>query len=237
MEKIEWSNRISSHERKPFLLFIRGDEIISFAGSSIPGVVEVYDTNCIKNRELSHTIYHLKLANDIRHIAGLNGWKTGGFIEGLGYALNCTTPYTWADTAKALGISIPSAMKFLRIWQPETAKKLDGVEQALMELHEVSTQETYFIIVAIVTVSFGAPSYQAIREGYWRSPKSIPGFEAQIRLIDQNGGWIKENIEVIGISGKVLAVEYDFGMNGGYYAVSIAVVSWKGGIPVFPIRP
>lgn len=235
MKEFQWSDKTCSDERKSFLLFIKGDEIISFAGGTIPGVVEMRDTSY--NRMLSCTVYRLRLANDIRAIAGMNGWKTSGFVEGLGYALKRTIPYTWADVAKALGVSIPSTMRFLRSLQPKEAKNLDEIGQALAELEKVSKEETYFTIVAIVTFSFGSPSYQAIRDGYWGSHKSIPGFEAQIHLIDPNSGWVKGNIEIIGISGAVLSVQHNPGMNGGFYTVSIAVISWTGGIPIFPNLP
>jgi len=38
----------------------------------------------------------------------------------------------------------------------------------------------------IVTVSFGSPSNRSIREGYWESPKGIPGYTAEIRLKDSS---------------------------------------------------
>jgi len=221
MENITWSDGIGSRSRSPFLLFVRGDEIISFGGSDIPGVVVVRGTDYTKNGKWSHTTYRLQLADGIRHIAGRDGWETGRFAEGLASAAGCKTPDTWADTAKALGVSVPSAMEFLRSWRPKAAEKLDEVEQALAKLEEVSEQETDSVIV---TVSFGSPTNRDIREGYWESPKGIPDYNAEIRLKDRSQGWNEGNIEVVGISGTVLSVKHSSGMHGGYYGVSVAVI-------------
>jgi len=221
MENITWSDGIGSRSRSPFILFVRGDEIISFGGSDIPGVVVVRGTDYTRNGKWSHTTYRLQLANGIRHIAGRDGWDSGRFAEGLASAAGCKTPDTWADTAKALGVSVPSAMDFLRSWRPKAAEKLDEVEQALAKLEEVSEQETDSVIV---TVSFGSPSNRAIREGYWESPKAITGYAAEIRLLDPSKGWTEGNIAVVGISGTVLSVKHSSGMHGGYYGVSVAVI-------------
>jgi len=218
--------------RNPFLIFVCGDEVIAFGGSDIPGVVVVRGTDYKKNGKWSHTTYRLQLADGIRHIAGMNGWETGRFVEGLASAVGCATLDTWADTAKALGVSVPSAMEFLRSWRPKAAAKLDEVEQALANLEEASEQqETDSVIVA---VSFGSPSNRAIREGYWESPKGIPGYNAEIRLKDREQGWNEGNIEVVGISGTILSVKHSSGMHGGYYAVSVAVIPGrKTEIPPF----
>lgn len=211
MQNIEWSNRIGSRECRPFLLLIKGDEVIPFAGSNIPGVVVVRGTDYTKQGKWSHTTYRLQVVDGVRHIAGRDGWETGRFVEGLGSAVGCATPDTWADTAKALGVSVPSAMEFLRSWRPKAAEKLDEVEQALVKLEEVSEQERE-TDCAIATVSFGSPSNRAIREGYWESPKDIPGYKAEIRLKDSGKGWTESNISVVGIFGTVLSVKHSAGM-------------------------
>ena len=221
MTNIEWSDGIGSRGRSPFLLFIRGDEIIPFAGSDISGVVVVRGTDYTKQGKWSHTTYRLQVADGVRHIAGRSGWETGRFVEGLGSAVGCATPDTWADTAKALGVSVPSAMEFLRSSRPKAAEKLDEVEQSLAKLEEVSEQETDSVIT---TVSFGSPTNAAIRGGYWESPKSIPGYTAEIRKIDPSNSWTEGNIAVVGISGTVLSVKHSSGMHGGYYAISVAVI-------------
>ena len=221
MTNIEYSDGIGSRGRNPFLLFVRGDEVIVFRGQDIAGVVVVRGTDYTKNGKWSHTTYRLQLADGIQHIAGRSGWETGRFVEGLASAVGCATPDTWADTAKALGVSVPSAMEFLRSWRPKAAEELDKVEESLAKLEEVSEQETDSVIV---TVSFGSPTNRAIRDGYWESPKTIPGYAAEIRLTDPSNGWSEGNISVVGISGTVLSVKHSSGMHGGYYAVSVAVI-------------
>lgn len=222
MKSIKWSNQIGSRDRSAWLLFVRGDEIIPFGGQDIPGVVVVRGTDYEKSGKWSHTTFRLQLADGIREIAGRDGWETGRFVEGLGSAVGHATPDTWADTAKALGVSVPSAMEFLRSWRPKAAAKLDEVEQALANLEEASAQQETDSV--IVTVSFGSPSNRAIREGYWESPKGISGYNAEIRLKDREQGWNEGNIEVVGISGTILSVKHSAGMHGGYYAVSVAVI-------------
>ncbi len=221
MENLKWNDGLGNRMRRPFLLLIRGDEIIPFNKKTIPGVVVVRGTDAKKAGKWSRTIFRLRLADGIRHIAGFDGWETARFVEGLGSAVGCSTPDTWAETANALGVSVPSAMKFLRSWRPKAAEELDEVEQSLIELEEVAEQGTDS---EIVTVSFGSPTNRAIRDGYWESPKAIPEYEAEIRLADPSGGWTEGNIEVVGISGTVLSVEHSSGMHGGYYAVSVAVI-------------
>jgi hypothetical protein len=221
MEEITWSDGLGSRSRSPFLLLIKGDEIVAFEGKDMPGIIVVKGSDYSKNGKWSHSTYRLQLAKGVRTIAGMSGWETGRFVEGLGRAVNCSTPDTWADTAGALGVSVLSTMEFLRSWRPKAAEKLDEVERSLATLEELSAQETDS---EMVTVSFGSPNNQAISDGYWESPKVIPGHEAEIRLIDSDKGWAEGNIEVVGISGTVLSVTHSPGMHGGYYAVSVAII-------------
>jgi hypothetical protein len=202
-------------------LFVRGDEVIPFSNKTIVGVAVVRGTDYFRNGKWSYTTFRLQLADGIRHIAGRDGWETARFTEGLASALRCKTPDTWQDVANALGVSVPSAMEFLRSWNPQEAATLDEVEQSLILLEEVSEQQTDS---EIVTVSFGSPNNRAIREGYWESPKAVPGYNAEIRLCDTSKGWVESNINVVGISGTVLSVKHSAGMHGGYYAVSVALI-------------
>jgi len=219
--QIKWSDGLGSRSRSPFLLLIKGDEVFAFKGEDIKGLVVVLGHDYEKNGKWSHTTYRLQLAAGIRSVPGMSGWETGRFVEGLARAVGCKTPDTWTEVAKALDVSVPSAMKFLRVWRPKAAETLDEVETALINLEEASGQETDF---ETVVVSFGSPNNRAISDGYWEKPKKIPGFEAEIRLKDVSGSWHEGNIEVVGISGKVLSVAHSSGMHGGYYAVSVAVI-------------
>jgi hypothetical protein len=229
MNNITWSDGIGSRGRKSFLLFFKGDEIMSFKGNDIPDVVVIRGTDYKKNGKWSHTTYRLELASNIRYISGREGWETGRFVEGLASAVGCKTPDTWLETANALGVSVPSTMDFLRNWLPKAAERLDQVEESLMKLEEISEQK---IDSVTVTVSFGCPTNRAISEGYWTSPKEIPGYDdAEICLKDSSKGWSEGNIEVIGMQGTVLSVKHARGMHGGYYAVSVAVIPGTNILP------
>jgi hypothetical protein len=117
---------------------VRGDEVIPFSNKTIVGVAVVRGTDYFRNGKWSYTTFRLQLADGIRHIAGRDGWETARFTEGLASALRCKTPDTWQDVANALGVSVPSAMEFLRSWNPQEAATLDEVEQSLILLEEVS---------------------------------------------------------------------------------------------------
>ncbi len=218
---IEYSDQLGSRDRKPFLLFVKGDEIIPFAGKGIEGVVVVRSTKYKQDGRWSYTTYSLELASGIRHIAGRSGWETNRFNEGLASAVGCKSPETWAEMAQALGVSVPSAMEFLRGFRPKTAKRLDEVERELAALEEASEKETDTVIVS---VSFGNPTNRQMRDGFWENPKSIPGYAAEIRLKEPARGWIDGNITVVGIVGTVLSIKYASGHHGGYYAVSVGLV-------------
>jgi hypothetical protein len=132
--QIEWSDKLGPRRRRPFLLFIREGKVIPFEGQDIPGVVAVRGTDYTKQGIWSYTTYRLQIATGVREIAGRDGWGTGRFTEGLGAAVGVPTPDTWADVATALGVSVPSAMEFLRHSRPYAAESLDAVEQSLEAL-------------------------------------------------------------------------------------------------------
>ena len=221
--QIEWSDGLGQRSCRNFLIFIHGDEVIPFRGESIKNVVVVRGTDYTKNGKWSYTTYCLQVADGVRYISGRDGWNTGRFVEGLGDAVGRKTPDTWSQVAEALGVSVPSTMRFLRAWRPRAAEALDETESALEALEE-SEQKNGHDIVNVV-VYFGSPSNREISEGYWEKPKKISEFEpAEIRLKDVALGWIEGNIEVVGISGEVLSVEHSRGRHGGYYSVSVAVI-------------
>lgn len=221
--EFEWSDQMGSRERSAWLLLVQGDDVRRFTGGSIPGVCVVVGNDYRKDGKWSHNTHRLSLAPDVRAIPGHDGWETGRFTEGIGDAVGAETPDTWPQLAECLGVSVPSAMAFLRAWKPQAAEALDQVERELLALEETSEAKSKDDAV-IVTVSFGAPSNRAIRDGFWESPKWIPGFEAEIRLLDPEEGWVEGNIEVVGISGTVLSVEHSSGIHGGYRAVTVAVM-------------
>lgn len=222
MNTITYSDEMRSRRRQPWLLLIKEDEITPFAGDSIPGIAVVAGTDYRKNGKWSHTTFRLQLAPGVRAISGMDGWETGRFTEGLGRAVGVKTPDTWAETAQALGVSVPAAMKFLRSWRSKAANALDETEELLATLDDQAIDAADEPVV--VTVSFGNPSNRQMRAGWWREPKLIYPYAAELRLKNPEKGWGEDNIEIIGMSGKILSVQYSAGMHGGYYAVSVAVV-------------
>jgi hypothetical protein len=139
--QITWSNKIGHRGRRPFLLFIHEGKVRPFMGQHIPGVVVVRGTDFTQDGKWSHTTYRLQTAAGVREISGREGWETGRFTEGLGDAVGVPTPDTWADVATALGVSVASAMEFLRDWRPDSAQSLDAVQRALEALEETSNQQ------------------------------------------------------------------------------------------------
>ena len=221
MEEIKWKDQMGSRSRAAWLLFVKGDQVIPFHGDNIPGVVAVKGHDYEQCGRWSSTTYRLTVADDVRHIAGYSGFETGRFAEGLGAALRRPTPDTWSEVAEALGVSVPSASAFLRSWRPKAADNLDAVDAALEELEE---QEEDTSATIVTTVSFGGPSRRERGDGFWESPKGIPGYDgAEIRLVDPERGWETGNIAVSGVAGTVLDVRRTAGRGGGYCAVTVAV--------------
>ncbi len=136
-----WSNGQGSRGRNAWLLLIKGDSITRFSGKSLPGLVDVRGTSYVKNGKWSHTTFRLELAAGVRAIAGWDGWETGRFIEGLRIAVSGSAPVdTWLDVSVALGVSVPSAMAFLRDWCPKAAEALDLVDAQLNALDAANRQ-------------------------------------------------------------------------------------------------
>lgn len=235
-QEMTWSNGRGSRGRMPWLLFVlQGeDKVLVFEEKNIPGVVAIRGSDYTKNGKWSHDTYRLVVADGVRAISGRSGWETGLFAEGIGDAVGKPTPDTWPAMAECLGVSVPAAMSFLRAWKPGAAQKIDQVEATLAALEEAEEEAAEENDTQIVTVSFGSPSNRGAREGYWEMPKSIPGYEAEIRLIDPAEGWGEKNITVVGIAGTVLSVTHSAGYHGGYYAVRVAIMpGTKSEIPAF----
>lgn len=224
VEPLEWSDRMGPRRRQAWLLLIKDDRVHVFGGKDIPGVCVVIGTDYTQEGKWSHTTYRLVLGKGVRHIAGREGWETARFTEGLGEALGKRTPDTWTQVAELLGVSVPSTMELLRNWRPGAAKKLDEVDAALADLEEAAEETVDDPNAVIVTVSFGGASHRGCREGYWETPKPIPGFQAEIRR-KEGGDWNNpDDVYVVGIEGRVLRAHHVSGMRSGYSVVTVAVV-------------
>lgn len=224
-EEIVWSNEMGSRSRSAWLLLVKGDEIIPFNEEGIPGVAVVKGTDYTKNGKWSHTTYRIVTAPGVRAISGLNGWETGRFVEGLRSAAKAINPIdTWSDVAQALGVSVPNAMTFLRNWRPKAADALDKVDAQLDTLDDEADRAEALQETESVVVSFGSPTRRMRADGFWESPKDIPGHEGEVQLIDPTKGWNKENVRVSGMIGTVLSVTHASGHGDGYVSMTVAVV-------------
>lgn len=222
---VTWSDEMGSRSRRAWLLLVKGEKIVSFTGSNIPGIVVIRGTDYHKNGKWSHTTYRLDLAAGVRAISGRDGWETGKFVEGLRSAVGFGQPIdTWADVANALGVSVPSAMEFLKEWRPKAATTLDEVDAQLSALDEAVDPTAPVVDTETVVVSFGGPTNRAIADGFWKSPKSITGHNGELRLIDVTKEWTKDNIRVARMIGTVLSATHASGYHGGYVSVTVAVV-------------
>lgn len=222
---MSWSNRMGSRGRKAWMLLIKGERIVSFNGQDIPEMVVVRGTDYHKDGKWSHTTFRLELAPNVRAISGMDGWETGRFVEGLRSAVCASAPIdTWADVANALGVSVPSAMSFLKEWRPKAAATLDEVDAQLSTLDEAADKAEAIGDTETVVVSFGSPTRRQRSEGFWENPKGIPGHDGRVELIDTSKDWIKENIRVVGMIGTVLSATHASGHGGGYVSVTVAVV-------------
>ena len=225
MSEISWSDGLGSRSRRPWLLLLKGEQIVPFKGSNIPGFAVIRGSDYRKNGKWSYTTYRLELADGVRAIAGMMGWETGRFVEGLHSAVTSRNPIdTWADVANALGVSVPAAMSCLREWRPKAAAALDAVDEALDALDEAADAAEADADIETVVISFGSPTRRQRAGGFWVNPKPITGHGGQIRLVESERGWIKENIEVAGMIGSVLSVQRANGHGGGYVTVTVAVV-------------
>lgn len=220
-----WSDEMGSRGRGSWLLLIKGEEVVVFKGGDLPGVAVVRGTDYCKNGKWSHTTYRLELAPGVRPIPGKDGWETGRFAEGLRPAVGYRGPIdTWIDLGMALGISVPSAMKFLRAWRPKAAERFDEVDARLSALDDVAEAAEATADTETVVVSFGGPTRAQRAEGFWTNSKPIPGHAGELRLLDPEKGWETANITVSGIAGTVLNAVTAPGHGGGYVSVTVAVV-------------
>lgn len=209
-----WSNKLGHRSRKSWALLVGpGDDVREFAGASIPGVVAVIGYDCTSEGKWSATIYRFELAPGVRFIAGHNGWETGRFTEGLAAATGLSAD-RWADVANALGVSVPTAMAFLRETRPKAAAELDGVEAALAALDEaepVGAEE--------LTISFGSPTKRERAAGFWAWPVVVTVNNKEVGRVTptDNGAWTASG------SVKVLKEVRAAGTGGGYVTLRLAV--------------
>ena len=140
---IEWSDELGSRGRRPWLLLIdhAQDTVTLFRGLTISGLVVVrgfqyHKFQYHKNGKWSHTTYRLTIAAGVEALSGRSGWEQGTFLEGLQAARRCGPIDSWQALATALGVSVPTARRFLVDFRAAEAARLDEVEARLDELPE-----------------------------------------------------------------------------------------------------
>ena len=135
---ILWAEHSPKLSPRRWLLLVQGDEVVLFQGKSMRGFAWIKDMQFrYYYPELVSVTFALQLTDGVRHIAGRDG-QNGSFMEGLASAVGTTVPTTWAEAAKVpttwaevardIGVSVPSAMEFLRAWDSEAAARLDEFE-------------------------------------------------------------------------------------------------------------
>ena len=126
------------------------------------------------HQEREVVAHHLspELANGIRHIADATAGKPAG---------------SWKDSASAVGGKTPghvgghghgSGFRFrarwsLRSWRPKAAEKLMRSSSCWRRSRKSPNRDR----LGRSLPPFGSPTNRAIREGYWESPKGIPGIQ------------------------------------------------------------
>ena len=210
-----WSDKMGSRSRSAWLLLIdKEGHIHHFTGETIPGVVVVIGHDYEKAGKWSHTTFRMELAPGVRAIAGMDGWETGRFVEGLRDAVNYRQPIDrWADVANALGVTLTEARRFLQEWRPKAAAKLDEVEDALASIDEHTGGD-----FEIVVVSFGAPTRRRREAGFWSWPVLVLLDNQEIGRLVPEGSFYVPSGQV-----KLLAMETSSGFGGGYVSMRLAV--------------
>jgi len=218
--KKEWSDEVKSRRRRPWLLLIKAGKITSFSGESIPGLVAVVGSNYVKCGRWSYTDYRLEIADDVRAIAGRQGWNNGTFREGLAGAVGSKQPLDrWSDVATALGVSLPECRRFLKAEFPAEAAELDKIEAALEAVDSASPGG-----VEEISITFGSPIRRLMENGFWEWPVRVLDADGnEVGRVTPGGfavGWSQPTV-----TGNVRLLDsvHEGGHHGGYQSLRLAV--------------
>jgi len=216
----DWSSEVRARHRRPWLLFIKAGKITRFHGESIPGIVAVVGSDWVKCGRWSYTDYRLEISDDVRAIAGGEGWHNGTFREGLAGAVGAKQPLDrWSDISNALGVSLAECRRFLEAEFPREVEELDKIEADLEAVDAASPDGA-----EEVTITFGAPLKRTMEAGFWNWP---------VRVLDADGnevgrvtpgpfghGWYDPTVTG-GI--RLLDSTHEGGHHGGYWSLRLAV--------------
>jgi len=217
--KKEWSSEVRARHRRPWLLLIKDGKVTRFHGESIPGLVAVVGSDWIKCGRWSYTDYRLEIADDVRAIAGGEGWHNGTFREGLAGAVGSKQPLDrWSDVANALGVSLTECRRFLSEEFPREVEELDRIEADLEAVDSASPTGAEEI-----TITFGSPLKRTMEAGFWNWP---------VRVLDADGnevgrvepgpfghGWYEPTV-----TGNIRLLDstHEGGHHGGYWSLRLA---------------
>ncbi len=226
IKKWSWNDGIASRSRRPACLVISSEgDIHRFSGEHIPGVAQILSDEYEQNGKWSNTTYHCVSPAGTEIYFWRQSWDEGLFWPQSSWEEAIATLQEVAPQAKPEAIE-----EIIREHWPKAAEKFDENRRIMEEMSGDGSGKP----PEKVEISFGSPTNRAIRDGFWERPKSIPGYKAEIRLINPDEGWSKDNIDVVGISGKVLSVSHSSGMHGGYYSVLVVVTpGTETEIPLF----
>lgn len=212
VEEILWNNQISSRDRKAYLILVKDGVAHPFKGASIAGVGEVLHTHYYKAGKWSSTDYNILLAPGTVHFHGHLDFDTNRI---------CGRVENWGEVATQFGCTIASIREAIGYFSPKEVEMIDVVEEKIASIDDLA-YELGEEGVKTGNVHFGCPCNRDIANGYWHWPRPIPGGE--IRKIDPERGWCIDNLEIVGVQGRVLDVKHVRGMHGGWYDIRYAIV-------------
>lgn len=212
VEEILWNNQIVSRGRRAYLILVKDGVAHAFKGVSIAGVGEVLHTHHYKAGKWSSTDYNILLAPGTAHFHGHPNFDTNRI---------CGRVENWGEVAAQFGCSVASIREAIGYFSPKEVAMIDAVEEKIAAIddlaYEIGAEE-----IKTGNISFGSPCNRDIAAGYWNWPRPIPGGE--IRKRDPEKGWCVDNLEIVGVKGKVLDVKHVRGMHGGWYDIRYAIV-------------
>lgn len=211
VEEILWNNQIASRERRAYLILVKDGVAHAFKGVSIAGVGEVLHTHHYKAGKWSSTDFNILLAPGATHFHGHLDFDTNRI---------CGRVENWGEVAAQFGCSVTSIREAIEYFSPGEATLIDAVEEKIATIDDAAYEAGGNEMVT-GNISFGCPCNRDIANGYWHWPRAIPGGE--IRKINLEKGWTVDNLEIVGIKGKVLDVKHRRGMHGGWYDISYAI--------------
>lgn len=204
----KYNNGLCPGGRRPRLYLVKGNAILKFKGSSIPGFCAIATAKYEKNGKWCSTTYQLELAPGVRALYFLSPMHgTWG-----------DTKSSWGEIAQELGLSIESAKALISEEYPKTAERLNKLEEFSIQMENSGAQ------TETVIISFGSPTNRAIQEGYWEQPKSARTSDGTTVTVKPGPRRDWYNPEIVEPEGaKIISSVHSPGMHGGYWTIEVLV--------------